>query len=512
MPEPRNTKANIAMLHQGLGGPAGRLPNEGDAAYRMLPNNLEAEQALLGTLLINNDAYHQVSNFLSAEHFFDSAHQRIFTTAASLIGRNLMASPVSLKSYFEQDEMLAPLGGVQYLARLAASATSIINAEFYGRSIHELAVRRGLIKLGEDLVNRAFDAPADVSAGTQVEEAEAHLYSIAERGRYEGGFQAFKSALTESIDVAAKAYQQDGGLSGIATRFTDLDKLLGGMHNSDLIILAGRPAMGKTALATNIAFNAARGLLENKRQAEALGETIETGCVGFFSLEMSSEQLATRILSEQSEITSERIRRGQIDGDEFKRLVAVSQELHELPLFIDDTGALMISALTARARRLKRQQGLKLVIVDYLQLVRAAGGRESRVLEISEITQGLKALAKELNVPVLALSQLSRQVEQREDKRPQLSDLRESGSIEQDADVVMFVFREEYYVEKKRPRDETPEFSAWQDEMEKVHGKAEIIIGKQRHGPTGSVALAFRGDLTKFDNLAKDDRLPNRYR
>jgi len=511
MPELKNTPVNVALLHPGVRA-ANRPGGEGDPLYRELPHNLEAEQALLGTLLINNDVFHQVSNFLTDLHFFDAAHSKIFATAASLIGRGLLASPVSLKNYFETDETLAPLGGVQYLARLAQAATSIINAEFYGRAIHDLAVRRNLIKLGEDLFNRAFDAPADVSAGAQIEEAEAHLYSIAERGRYEGGFQSFKSALVESVDVAAKAYERDGGLSGIATNFIDLDRLMGGMHASDLIILAGRPAMGKTALATNIAFSAARELMDRKRRAAEMGETIEAGCVGFFSLEMSSEQLATRILSEQSGITSEKIRRGQIDDEGFKRLVAVSQELHELPLFIDDTGALMISALTARARRLKRQHGLKLIVVDYLQLVRSGGGRESRVLEISEITQGLKALAKELNVPVLALSQLSRQVEQREDKRPQLSDLRESGSIEQDADVVMFIFREEYYVEKKRPREETPEFASWQDEMEKVHGLAEIIIGKQRHGPTGTVRLAFRGDLTKFDNHVKDDRLPSRSR
>ena len=405
---------------------------------------------------------------------------------------------------------MAQVGGAAYLTRLAAAATSVINSEFYGRIIRDLAARRGLIHLGEQMVNEAYDAPIEVTASQQIEDAEARLFSMAERGPYEGGFQPFKSAITQAIDVAAKAYERDGGVSGIPTRFTDLDRLLGGMHDSDLLILAGRPAMGKTALATNIAFNAARELLEETRRAELSGETVEPGCVAFFSLEMSSEQLATRILSEQANITSDRIRRGMIDDDGFKRLVAASQELHELPLFIDDTGALPISALSARARRLKRQHGLRLVVVDYLQLVRpGASGRENRVQEISEITQGLKALAKELNIPVLALSQLSRQVEQRDDKRPQLSDLRESGSIEQDADVVMFVFREEYYVEKRRPREDTPEHAVWQDEMEKVHGIAEIIIGKQRHGPTDTVKLAFRGEVTKFENLAKDGQIPD---
>ncbi|MSP42392.1 MAG: replicative DNA helicase [Alphaproteobacteria bacterium] len=480
-------------------------PLPGALSYRSPPSNVEAEQALLGAVLVNNDCFHQLSGFLEPQHFHDPVHARIFDAISKLILRGLLASPVTLKSYFERDEGLAEIGGTQYLARLAASATTIINAEFYGRLIHDLAVRRGLIQLGEDMVNRSYDAPVEESAASQIEEAESHLFNLAERGRYEGGLQPFKTALIQSIDVAAKAYERDGGLSGLATGFIDLDRLMGGMHNSDLIILAGRPSMGKTALATNIAFHAARELLRDKSLKQAQNESSRQGVVAFFSLEMSSEQLATRILSEQSSITSEKIRRGQIDDAEFKRLVTVSQDLQELPLYIDDTGALQISALTARARRIKRQQGLSLVVVDYLQLVRGSGSaQDNRVQEISTITQGLKAMAKELNVPVLALSQLSRQVEQREDKRPQLSDLRESGSIEQDADVVMFVFREEYYLQKNEPREDKPEYAKWQEEMDRAHGLAELIIGKQRHGPTGTVRLAFLSNLTKFDNLAAE--------
>lgn len=490
---PANPASNVAPLPGALN-------------YRSPPSNIEAEQALLGAILVNNDCYHQLSGFLEALHFYDPVHARIYEAISKLVQRGLLASPVTLKNYFERDEGLAEIGGTQYLARLAGSATTIINAEYYGRIIQDLAVRRGLIKLGEDVVNRSYDAPIEVSAASQIEEAESHLFNMAERGRYEGGLQPFRTAITQSIDVAAKAYERDGGLSGLATKFIDLDRLMGGMHNSDLIILAGRPSMGKTALATNIAFNAAKELMIEKSLSQTQNpENARAGVVAFFSLEMSSEQLATRILSEQSGITSEKIRRGQIDDAEFRRLVTVSQELQDLPLYIDDTGALQISALTARARRIKRLQGLRLIVVDYLQLVRgSSSSMENRVQEISSITQGLKAMAKELNVPVLALSQLSRQVEQREDKRPQLSDLRESGSIEQDADVVMFVFREEYYVQKAEPREDKPEYAKWVEEMEKVHSLAEIIIGKQRHGPTGTIRLAFRSELTKFDNLAKE--------
>ncbi|MDO9460391.1 MAG: replicative DNA helicase [Alphaproteobacteria bacterium] len=495
--------APVLSLAANPAGNVAALP--GGAAYRSPPSNVEAEQALLGVILVNNDCFHQLASFLEPVHFYDPVHARIFDAISKLIHRGLLASPVTLKNYFERDEGLAEIGGTQYLARLAGSATTIINAEFYGRLIHDLAVRRGLIRLGEDVVNRSYDAPVEESAASQIEEAEAHLFNMAERGRYEGGLQPFKNALTQSIDVAAKAYERDGGLSGLATSFIDLDRLMGGMHNSDLIIIAGRPSMGKTALATNIAFNVAKELLQEKNLAPAPDDKTRHGIVAFFSLEMSSEQLATRILSEQSGITSEKIRRGQIEDTEFKRLVTVSQELQELPLYIDDTGALQISALTARARRIKRLQGLRLIVVDYLQLVRGSGfSADSRVQEISAITQGLKAMAKDLNVPVVALSQLSRQVEQREDKRPQLSDLRESGSIEQDADVVMFVYREEYYLQKNEPREDKPEYAKWIEEMDKAHGLAEIIIGKQRHGPTGTVRLAFHSKLTKFDNLAKE--------
>jgi replicative DNA helicase len=400
----------------------------------------------------------------------------------------------------------------QYLIRLAAEAVSIINAEDFGRVVYELATKRSLIQIGEDLRNRAYDSPPEISPQNIIDGAERALYEIAETGRYDGGFESFTDAVKTAIDMANAAYMRDGGLSGLATGLRDLDARMGGLQRSDLIILAGRPGMGKTALATNIAFNVAEAF-EPVQQADGSIEAKNGGRVGFFSLEMSSEQLATRIISEQTEIPSSKIRRGDINEMDFEKLVACSQTMANIPLFIDQTGGISIAQLSARARRLKRQRGLDLIVVDYLQLMTSGSkrGSENRVQEITEITTGLKALAKELAVPIIALSQLSRQVENRDDKRPQLSDLRESGSIEQDADVVIFVYREEYYMKNKEPKFGSEEHMKWQTDMNEVRGKAEVIIGKQRHGPTGTVQVAFQGEYTRFSDLADEDKMPERF-
>ncbi len=479
-----------------------------EPAYRIAPNNIEVEQALLGAILINNDAYYRVSDFLQAEHFFEPLHQRVYEVATTLIKSGKVATPKTLKTFLGDDD----LGGTTtsgYLARLAAEATTVINAEDYGRVIYDLATRRRLIAVGEDLVNVAYDSPVEASPRDQIEEAERRLYELAETGRYDGGFQRFAEALTSAIDMAAAAYKREGKLSGIATGLHDLDRSLGGLQPSDLVILAGRPAMGKTSLAPNIAFIAKA--YEGEKQPDGSVKTMNGGIVGFFSLEMSSEQLATRIIAEQSGVPSYKIRRGDMREDDFYKITEAAREMQTVPFYIDQTGGISIAQLAARARRLKRQRGLDLLVVDYLQLLSGSAKKsENRVQELTEITTGLKALAKELNVPILALSQLSRQVESRDDKRPQLSDLRESGSIEQDADVVMFVYREEYYLKNKEPKPGTEEYFKWQTEMDQVHGKAEVIIGKQRHGPTGTVQLAFQADVTRFANLADEDKLPER--
>ena len=490
---------------------ARRQAPEPEPLYRSAPHNVEAEQALLGALLVNNEAFYRVSDFLEPTHFFEPLHQKIFELAGSLIRAGKVATPVTLKTFLPADLDIAGLTASQYLARLAAEATTVINAEDYGRTIYDLAIRRSLIVIGEDVVNVAFDAPVDFSPQSQIEDAERRLYELAETGRYDGGFQRFASALTTAVDMAAHAYQRDGKLSGLATGLTDLDRLMGGLQASDLIILAGRPGMGKTALATNIAYNVAKHW-RGEVKADGRVATVDGGIVGFFSLEMSAEQLATRIISEQTEIASHRIRRGQIETHDFDRIVEASREMETLHLYIDETGGLSIAQLAARARRLKRQRGLDLLVIDYIQLLQGSNrrGSENRVQEVTEITTKLKALAKELNLPILALSQLSRQVENRDDKRPQLSDLRESGSIEQDADVVMFVFREEYYLKNREPRAGTEEHFKWQTDMDAVHGKAEVIIGKQRHGPTDTISLQFKGDVTRFSNLAQEERLPDR--
>jgi replicative DNA helicase len=486
---------------------------EANEPYRNPPHNLEAEQALLGAILVNNEACDRVSGFLQPGHFFEAVHARIYEAASIMIRAGKLASPVTLKTYFERDETLNEIGGPVYLARLAAAATTIINAEEYGRTILELATRRRLIGVGTDIVNDSYDTPVETTARDLVERAEQSLYEIAETGKYGQGFLPFVRAVTEAIDMAANAYQRDGGLSGISCGLRDLDEKMGGLQPSDLIILAGRPSMGKTALATNIAYHVARHY-RAEYQPDGSNKVLDGGVVAFFSLEMSAEQLATRIVSEQAGIPSERIRRGKIDADEFERIRQVAEDLHSLPLYIDATGGLTVAQVAARARRLKRQRGLGLVLVDYLQLLGGSLRRaqEGRVQEVSEITTALKALAKDLNVPVVALSQLSRQVENRDDKRPQLADLRESGSIEQDADVVLFIFREEYYLGRKEPRPGTQEHFDWQEQMNKVQGIAEVIIGKQRHGPTGVVELQFEPTLTKFQNLARADHIPEQFR
>ena len=490
---------------------ARKPPTDRTPAFRTSPHNIEVEQALLGAVLVNNEAFYRVSDFLNPDHFFEPIHQRIYELAAGLVRAGKIATPVTLKTFLPADLDVAGLTVSQYLARLAAEATTVINAEDYGRTIYDLALRRALIGIGEEMVNEAYDAQVDSSPRDQIEAAERNLYELAETGRYDGGFQRFAQALTTAVDMAARAYQRDGRLSGLATGLRDLDRMMGGLQSSDLVIIAGRPGMGKTALATNIAYNIARAWRSELRPDGRIVST-NGGMVGFFSLEMSAEQLATRIISEQTEIPSYRIRRGEIDPSDFDRIAEAAREMETIPLYIDETGGLSIAQLAARARRLKRQRGLDVMVVDYIQLLQGSSRRavEGRVHEVTEITTNLKALAKELNVPILALSQLSRQVENRDDKRPQLSDLRESGSIEQDADVVMFVFREEYYLKNREPRAGTEEFFKWQADMEAVHGRAEVIIGKQRHGPTGTVPLQFKADVTRFSDLAEDDRLPDR--
>ena len=475
---------------------------EEDSAERegRLPHNIEAEQALLGAILLNNDALDRVTDFLDARHFYEPLHGRIYDAMRNLIESGKLASPVILRSFFSDEPIMKDIGGLDYLSHLTTAATTIINAGQYGRVIYELALRRMLIEASENIRSRAQDAPVDITPMEQVELAEAELYAITERERYAQGFQGFDTVRADAIEMARNARSRDSRLSGLPTGIRDLDQKLGGLQKSDLIVLAGRPSMGKSAMAANIAFHVANSVLRSKGQEARSG-----GAVGFFSLEMSAEQVATRILSERAGIPSDAIRRGRTSDEEFNRLAHASQELQSLPLYIDHTGAIPVATLAARARRLKREcPDLALIVVDYLQLATAPTRRsnDGRVQEIAEITQGLKALAKQLDIPVLALSQLSRQVESREDKRPQLSDLRESGSIEQDADVVMFIYREEYYLEQAQPSEGTPQHAKWRENMERAHGLAELIISKQRHGSTGVVRLQFQADVTRFSDHA----------
>jgi replicative DNA helicase len=483
-----------------------------EPTFRAAPHNIEAEQALLGAILINNEAFYRVSDFLEPKHFFEPIHGQIFELAGRLIRLNKTADTTTLKTFLPVDVDIAGLSVNQYLARLAAEATTIINAEDYGRIVYYLSVRRALIVIGEDIVNLAYDAPVEATPTSHLEDAERKLYEVAETGRYDSGFQSFEKALAKAVDNTAAAFQRDGKLSGLATGLKTLDSKMGGLQASDLIVLAGRPGMGKTALATNIAYNIAKAW-EGEHRVDGHMQTVNGGIVGFFSLEMSAEQLATRIIAEQTGISSSRMRRGDIRERDFDVIKDKMIEIQHLPLFIDETGGVSVAQLAARARRLKRQRGLDLVVIDYIQLMHGSTRRaqEGRVQEVTEITTSLKALAKELNVPILALSQLSRQVENREDKRPQLSDLRESGSIEQDADVVLFVYREEYYLENKKPHEGTDEFAAWHKKITDAHGKAEVIIGKQRHGPTGPVDLQFEAEVTRFFDLEKIHQQPEQF-
>ncbi|HXT80664.1 MAG TPA: replicative DNA helicase [Acetobacteraceae bacterium] len=479
-------------------------------SQRLPPANVQAEQALLGALLANNKAYERVSEFLAPEHFADPIHGRIFQAITRRVEAGQLADAVTLKAEFEHSGILEEVGGTAYLAQLLSAMVGIINAGEYGRAVHDTWLRRQLIDVGETVVNNAFGADAELDGPKQIEAAEQALFQLAADGGSTGGFVPFDRALTDAILGAERAFRRSGHVSGLTTGLRDLDTKMGGLHPSDLVILAGRPGMGKTALATKIAFGAAKAL-----QAEARAQdpnAVAKAQIAIFSLEMSAEQLATRLLSEEAQISGDRIRRGDIGQKDFDRFVQVSRQIAALPIQIDDTPAITMSALRTRCRRLKRTNGLALVVVDYLQLMRPAAGTrpENRVLEISQITQGLKAIAKELAVPVLALSQLSRQVENRDDKRPQLSDLRESGTIEQDADSVMFIYRDEYYLEQKMPKEVAfdggaDKFNAamdeWQQKMAKAHNRADLIIAKQRHGPTGTVPLFFEAEFTRFADL-----------
>ena len=478
-------------------------------SQRLPPSNVQAEQSLLGALLANNRAYERVSEFLAPDHFADPIHGRIYQAIARRIEAGQLADAVTLKAEFEHSGVLEEVGGTAYLAQLLTAMVGIINAGDYGRAVHDAWLRRQLIDIGETVVNNAFGADAELDGAQQIEAAEHSLFQLATDGSVAGGFVSFERALTDAIHSAERAFKRVGHVSGLTTGLRDLDAKMGGLHPSDLVILAGRPGMGKTSLASKIAVSAAKALLAEARAADPNARPKQA--IAFFSLEMSADQLATRLLAEESRVSSDRIRRGDISQREFDKFVQVVRDVQSLPIEIDDTPAITLSALRTRARRLKRTKGLALIVVDHIQLMRpAAGSRpENRVLEIGQFTQGLKAIAKELDVPVLALSQLSRAVENREDKRPQLADLRESGTIEQDADVVMFVYRDEYYLEQRMPKlaafEVEEKFQAatdeWHRQMERVHNQADLIISKQRHGPTGTIQLFFEAEFTRFADL-----------
>lgn len=478
-----------------------------------LPKNIEAEQALLGAILANNKTFEKVSEFLRPEHFADPIHAKIFDIISKLITRGHVADTVTLKNYFEQDGSLDEVGGYKYLIKLADSATPLTNAEYYAQFIYDKYLRRELIATGFEIANNAAKEDLDSDASEQIENAEKRLFDLANQGESSTGFIEFSTALTDSVKRIESAYQKDGKISGLPTGLDALDAKTGGLNDSDLIIIAGRPAMGKTALATNIAYNVADFLAHDKNTpAKNKG-------VAFFSLEMSADQLASRILSTVTQTNGHKMRTGELDTAEFTRIAAAVRELEQIPLYIDDTPGLNINTIRTRARRLKRNKGLGLIVIDYIQLINGTGSKRSegnRVQELSEISRGLKILAKELQVPVIALSQLNRGVESRDDKRPLMSDLRESGSIEQDADIVMFVFRENYYIQNEEPKPkagETPEhlqkrLDDWKARVAATKNIAEVIIGKQRHGPTGTVQLFWNGDYAQFGNLAKQEYLP----
>ncbi len=457
--------------------------------FSELPNNIEAEQSVIGSILVTNEIFDEVNTIIKSGNFFDPMHQKIFNAIENLIYKGMLANPITLKNYSEneKDDLNIP----EYLVKITKFSTSQRQAIEYSKIIYDMFVRRELIKISENTIDSAKQKNIDVTGKNIIENSEKLLFDLAEKGSFSSSLIKFDEAMKFTIEMATNAYKNEEGIVGVPTGLKDLDDRLGGLHKSDLLIIAGRPSMGKTALATNIAFNASKKIQDDNRQS----------CVAFFSLEMSSEQLSTRILAEQSRIKSNDIRRGRISEDQFDKFLETSKNIAELPLYIDETPAISIAALSNRARRIKRIHGLDLVVVDYIQLMRATNTKDGRVQEISEITQGLKAIAKELSVPVVALSQLSRAVEQRDDKKPQLSDLRESGSIEQDADVVMFVYREAYYLERKEPRPATVDHAEWQAKMNEVSSLAEIIIGKQRHGPTGNIMLEFEAMFTKFKDI-----------
>lgn len=479
-------------------------PVNTDIPIAHTPSNVEAEQALLGAILYDNAAFERLGDNLQARHFYEPFHQRLYAAIETNIRKGQLAEPILMAEQFSRDPAFEELGGIRYLADLVDRAPPAANAPDYARLVYDLALRRDLIRIGGEIAATAQHGDAELDARDQIEAAEQQLYQLAETGGVSSGFVNFADALRGAVAMAAEAHSRDGGLAGLSTGLIDLDQKIGGLHPSDLVILAARPSMGKTSLACNIAFDVARNYAWEP-QPDGSKKTVRGGVVAFYSLEMSSEQLAMRLLAEVSGVSGDRLRKGEIDAMEFGRIRDAALEIQEAPLYIDDTGGITLAKLTARARRLKRMVGLDLIIVDYLQLITTgAGGPDNRVQEVSMITQGLKALAKELSVPVIALSQLSRQVENREDKKPQLSDLRESGSIEQDADMVMFVYRESYYLSRLEPREGTEEHFRWQEQMDQVRGMAEIIIGKQRHGPIGTVKVSFNEDLTKFGNLARD--------
>ncbi|WP_419816261.1 replicative DNA helicase [Glacieibacterium sp.] len=487
------------------------VPAPADTAT--LPQNLEAEAALLGALMIDNRLVEDVMLKLRPEHFHEALHGRIYEAILRLSDRNMVATPVTLKPLFDADPAMADVGGTAYLARLTEQSAALIAAKDFAAQIYDLALLREMIRVGRDMAAGAFDTGADVAPLKQIEAAELALYKVAEQGDVAGAVKTFAQATREAVEMADRAMKSGGHLSGYTTGLDALNAKIGGLHKSDLVIIAARPAMGKTALATNIAFACAQRAQRDAADGIPPEKSSGTG-VAFFSLEMSSDQLATRVLAEQSGVNSESLRMGKISQDEFNRLARAAGALSDLPLYIDDTPALSIAALRTRARRLKRQRGVGLIVVDYLQLLQGSSkaSSDNRVQEISEITRGLKTLAKELQVPVLALSQLSRAVENREDKHPQLADLRESGTIEQDADIVLFVYREEYYHSLKQPDPEdTEKHLKWREKAEKIFGLAEVVVAKQRHGSTGTVPLTFHKSTTKFSDRAEDAYLPERY-
>ena len=469
------------------------IPKESTPISREAPMNIGAEQALLGAIISNNLALEKVENFLEPKHFSSKINGLIFKTLKKLISNDQVADLNTLKIFLENEDDFIDNGGMSYLLKISENSISIINSKQYGELIYDLFIRRKLINLGTNLINESYENFEEQDSNEIIENIESNLFNLTNEGETQKGPKQFDNILEDTIEYAEKAFKKSEDVVGLKTGLNDFDKKIGGLHRSDLIIVAGRPSMGKTAFATNIASN----ICNNKKSTKKTN-------VLFFSLEMSSEQLATRILSEISKISSEGIRTGNLSKNEFEKLIKSSENLKDLSLFIDDSPALTISSIRTRSRRLKRKQGLDLIIIDYLQLLSGESRNlnDNRVKEISDITRGLKAIAKELNIPIVALSQLSRKVEDREEKRPQLADLRESGSIEQDADLVVFLYREEYYLARTEPPEGTEKHIMWTSKMEKVHNIAEAIVAKHRHGPISRVKLHFSAANTKFSDLA----------